>query len=241
MAAEIEIVHSGSAHNALNGKLFTECIKFLLYERQQLPVPFHDLKRLVTEPSERTKASVSRKANQSFSDLLNLFGHLDDLFLSARIASAVIIFGSTAVSPKESFLLEFPESNMCCSADHDCLSDFRRVWDSACRKLIRSLISDHNLRMFKDIAPTSMLIFVQVNRTDSVQWFRPKTSFKLPSKGEHCRITVRTEQEPVEQKERTSDAKCNEDEEYIWFQAPLNIRGYKERASSGGFGKNLWT
>ena len=224
MAAEIELACSGSVNGELNGKLFIECIKFLLYERQQLPLPFHDLKRLIDEqpsgkPSGKMSAN-SKKANQSFSDLEELFDQLDKLFLSEQVTSAVIIFGSTAVSPKECYVMEFPESDPLA----DCCPNFGRLCESSCRKLIRSLVTNHNVRLFKEIAPTSMLIFVRLNRNADVEWFRPKTSFKLPRKGEQCKIKVTAADHASPLERGSHGVDCDE---LLWFQAPLNIKGYK--------------
>lgn len=236
---EIEVILNEGVSQSLNSSLLNSCIEYLIYQRQQVPLPFHELKRIVEDQKKmyddldtgvtsarerpvvrRSLNSEEKKAVKVYEDLQCLFDHINKLFLSADVKSAMILLGSTAVSPKESYYITFPRTNQ---GNHTDLSS--RICGSSCRKMIRSLISNQELGSFKEISATSMLVFIQANRNSVIEWFRPKPTFKPPQRGQSCKIILRTNNEP-ELEDSTDD--------WIWFQAPVIVKGYRHKTGSAG-------
>ncbi|XP_074630524.1 MAD2L1-binding protein-like [Acropora palmata] len=241
----VEVILSEEINQATNSRLLSSFIEYLLYQRQQLPLPVHELKRIVEEQGknydslEDTRKHVVpsrplsvglKKASKVNQDLQCLFDHINQLFSVAEVNAALIILGSTAVSPKECYWLTFQ------SAKHDNVTDApSRASNSACRKMIQTLISNQELGSLKDISLTSMLVFIQASRTSVVEWFRPKPTFKPPHRGRCCKITLRSLCKAQNIEDTTSHG-IPYDQDYrdlLWFQAPIIIRGYRQR--SGAF------
>lgn len=231
----VEVTINEGICQALNSRLLNSCIEFILYQRQQLPLPLHELKRIVEEqanlcdPLEGTSnqhvprrplSGELKKALKVNQDLQCLFDHINQLFSLTKVNAAIIILGSTAVSPKECYWLTFPTVEQ-----EDATPVPSRVSNSVCRKVIQSLISNHELGSFKDISPTSMLVFIQASRTSVIEWFRPKPTFKPPHRGQSCKITLKTACKGEEMVDETSP----DQRDWLWFQAPIVIRGYRQR------------
>ena len=246
MANEVEIevnLNESGVSQSMNSRLLRGCIEYLLYQRQQLPIPYHELVRIVEDQeklcdgleaglierplaSRRSLNTEYKKAKKVYEDVECLFDHINKLFLSTIVKSAMVLLGSTPVSPKERYFVKFPVAKEVNTADSSA-----RVCNSACRKLIRSLISNQELGSFKDISPTSMLVFIQANRSSDVEWFRPKPTFKPPHRGQSCKITVSTTS--CSEQLAVSDPPDHSMDEWLWFQAPVIIRGYKNRTGVG--------
>ena len=244
MAGEvrIDVTLNEGVSQSINSKLLNSCIEYLIYQRQQVPLPFHELKRIVEDQerndleagdrgrplARRSLSTEYRKAIKVYQDLQCLFDHINKLFSSTTVNSAMIILGSTPVSPKEHYFVTFPRTKQATPAD----DISTRVSNSACRKMIQSLISNQELGSFKDISPTSMLVFIQASRTSDVEWFRPKPAFKPPHRGQSCRITLTTACSGQQMTDSAPpDDHCTDD--CLWFQAPIIIRGYRQRAGAG--------
>lgn len=239
---EIEVTFNEGVGQTINSRLLRSCIEYLLYQRQQLPMPYHELTRMVEDQEklcdglevgviERPLARRSfnteyKKAKKVYEDVECLFDHINKLFLSTIVKSALVLLGSTAVSPKEHYFVDFQNAQEVNTADTSA-----RVCNSACRKLIRSLISNQELGSFKDISPTSMLVFIQVSRSSDIEWFRPKPTFKPPHRGHSCKISVRTA--TCSEQMAASDPPDHSMDEWLWFQAPVIIRGYSHKAGVG--------
>lgn len=238
---EIEVTFNEGVGQPINSQLLRSVIEYLLYQRQQLPVPYHELTRMVNDqeklcdgleaavmerPSHHRRSfnTEYKKAKKVYEDVECLFDHINKLFLSTIVKSALILLGSTPVSPKEHYFVDFQNAKEVNTADISA-----RVRNSACRKLIRCLISNQELGSFKDLSPTSMLVFIQVRRSCDIEWFRPKPTFKPPRRGHSCRINVSTTSCSEQMAANESDPPDVSMDEWLWFQAPVTIRGYAHR------------
>lgn len=246
MAKEVEIhvTFNEGVGQSINSRLLRGCIEYLLYQRQQLPIPYHELIKLVEDQEkscdgleagvmERPLARRSfnteyKKAKKVYEDAECLFDHINKLFLSTKVKAAMVLLGSTPVSPKEHYFVDFQNVKEGNTADSSA-----RVCNSACRKLIRSLISNQELGSFKEISPTSMLVFIQVSRSSDIEWFRPKPTFKPPHRGQSCKISVRTTSYSEQMAASEGDPPDHSRDEWLWFQAPVIIRGYRHSTGVG--------
>ena len=235
---EIQVTFNEEVGQSINSRLLRGCIEYLLYQRQQLPIPYHELIKLVEDQEKsgdgieagvlarRSFSAEYKKAKKVYEDVECLFDHISKLFLSTKVNAAIVLLGSTPVSPKEHYFVDFQNATEGKTADSSA-----RACNSACRKLIRSLISNQELCSFKEISPTSMLVFLQVSRSSAIEWFQPKPTFKPPHRGQSCKISVRTNSYELAASE--GDPPEHSVDDWLWFQAPVIIRGYRHRTGVG--------
>ena len=237
---EIQVTFNEGVGQSINSRLLRGCIEYLLYQRQQLPIPYHELIKLVEDQGKsgdgleagvlarRSFNTEYKKAKKVYEDVECLFDHINKLFLSTKVNAAMVLLGSTSVSPKEHYFVHFQNAN---ELEGKTADSSARVCNSACRKLIRSLISNQELGSFKEISPTSMLVFIQVSRSSAIEWFQPKPTFKPPHRGQSCKISVRTNSNELVASE--GDLPEHSVDDWLWFQAPVIIRGYRPRTGVG--------
>ena len=235
---EIQVTFNEEVGQSINSRLLRGCIEYLLYQRQQLPIPYHELIKLVEDQEKsgdgieagvlarRSFSAEYKKAKKVYEDVECLFDHINKLFLSTKVNAAIVLLGSTPVSPKEHYFVDFQNATEGKTADSSA-----RACNSACRKLIRSLISNQELGSFKEISPTSMLVFLQVSRSSAIEWFQPKPTFKPPHRGQSCKISVKTNSYELAASE--GDPPEHSVDDWLWFQAPVIIRGYRHRTGVG--------
>ena len=235
---EIQVTFNEEVGQSINSRLLRGCIEYLLYQRQQLPIPYHELIKLVEDQEKsgdgieagvlarRSFSAEYKKAKKVYEDVECLFDHISKLFLSTKVNAAIVLLGSTPVSPKEHYFVDFQNATEGKTADSSA-----RACNSACRKLIRSLISNQELGSFKEISPTSMLVFLQVSRSSAIEWFQPKPTFKPPHRGQSCKISVKTNSYELAASE--GDPPEHSVDDWLWFQAPVIIRGYRHRTGVG--------
>ena len=237
---EIQVTFNEGVGQCINSRLLRGCIEYLLYQRQQLPIPYHELIKLVEDQEKscdgleagvlarRSFNTEYKKAKKVYEDVECLFDHINKLFLSTKVNAAMVLLGSTPVSPKEHYFVDFQNAKEGNTTDSS-----SRVCNSACRKLIRSLISNQELGSFKEISPTSMLVFIQISRSSDIEWFQPKPTFKPPHRGQACKISVTTSNCNEQLAANESDPPEHSMDEWLWFQAPVIIRGYRHRTGVG--------
>lgn len=221
---EIDFVLGNGNCNENKATLVIECIKYLLYERHQLPATVDQILRSSeaesAENPKNAKRADIKKRTQLLKDLKCLFQNLQELFMSTSVCSALLIFGSTAVSPKESYEIQFSSStNSISDPFYSPTVEFNS--NRISRKFLRKLVMNEKLREFKEIPSTPLLVFVQVPRSAQTTWFRPKLSFKVPWKSNYCQIRVKDE-------EFSNDTTSEQD--LVWLQAPVPIKGYYEKS-----------
>lgn len=221
---EIDFVLGTSNCSATKATLVIECIKYLLYERHQLPATvdhiFRSYEAELAENPKNAKRTDSKKRTQLLNDLKCLFQNLQELFISTSVYSALLIFGSTAVSPRESYEIQFLSTVNSINDFDSSTVEFGS--NRISRKFLRKLVMNEELREFKEIPATPLLIFVQVPRSVQSTWFRPKQSFKVPWRSNCCRIKVKDE-------EFSNDTPSETEQDLIWLQAPVTIKGYFEK------------
>ena len=235
-STEISAVYKEELASKTCCRLLLEAIKYLLYQRHQIPLPYEQVKQML--PSETsihgdglrrkpkaTKSSrLDTKKRQLVEDVEELFSQLELVFQNARVFKVCVMFGPTQVSSKESFTFQFPSFN---DSDMDCTDKASGI---LCRKLIRTLITNEELASMKEISPTSMFLAVQIHREAFIDWFVPKRTFKPPHRGHLCNIRISTSNS---QHDFTgSESKPSQSEDLLWFQAPVVVKGYKDKLES---------
>lgn len=235
----INVVYKDELCSKTYSRLVMEAIKYLLYERHQIPFPYEQMRRslqeethtnrdLASENNVRCKLTVTKssrieaKKRQLVENVEELFSNLEVLFQSTRVFSVCVMFGPTQVSSKESFTFHFSNflSNDC---DMGCTDKTTGV---LCRKMIRNLVANEELASMKEISPTSMFVAVLSHKETSVDWFLPKRTFKPPHRGHLYNIGILASSGQNDLTDMTSEHFQRDD--LLWFQAPVAIKGLKE-------------
>lgn len=91
-----------------------------------------------------------------------------------EITQVAIVLGSTAVSPTEIYVIQFPPLN----PEADNLSSKEAV-----KSLFRQLITHDPLGQVKAIPITNMTVLINAPRNSQCSWFLPKATYKIPNRG----------------------------------------------------------
>ncbi|KAM5263076.1 MAD2L1-binding protein [Ctenodactylus gundi] len=199
-----------------------ELLKHIMYQRQQLPLPYEQLKHFYRKTSPqaedtarkkpRTSAEVnSRKCQQALAELESVLSHLEDLFARTLVPRVLILLGGSAVSPKEFYELDLSRL-VPFSVDQG-------VSTAAClRRLFRAIfLAD----VFSDLQSPPLMgtvVMAQGHRDCGEEWFRPKVNYRVPSRGHKLTVTLSCGRPPS----------LTALEDYIWFQAPVTLKGFHE-------------
>lgn len=154
----------------------------------------------------------SRKCQQALAELESVLSHLEALFARTLVPRVLILLGGSALCPKE-----FYELDLSCLAPN---SRDQSLSTAAClRRLFRAIfVAD----AFSELqAPPLMgtVVMVQGHRDCGEDWFRPKLNYRVPSRGHKLTVTLSCGRPSVP---------TTAWEDYIWFQAPVTLKGFHE-------------
>lgn len=240
--------------------LLTEAIKYLIFQRYQIPLPFDQLKaedererreeeegKLPKEGHASRPSSLAvKKRRQLIADVEELLRRLYQVFVQVQVMDVLLLLGATVVNPKEVYSIRFLGIGKASEADRlkaisltgkeNGLVTRSKFVDRCCRKLARTLFTDPNLNECGELKCTSINCFILAPRGAGIDWFKPKASFKVPRKGKSYFINV------SESKTTTEDSNVEGEEvqeDTMWFQAPMVLKGYKEMYKET-VGSSIW-
>ncbi|KAH6927088.1 hypothetical protein HPB50_026754 [Hyalomma asiaticum] len=169
------------------GKLIVEIVKYVLYEREQLPMPYDDLKRHVEDVAQSQSAqkktvnpfllAKQRKAITSLQGMDAIFSVAQDLIRERKITKVLLLFGPTVLSPIESYLIRVPQRRHGC---HSCgtAAGFRRCMLDILEAFLRVDATR------KAATASKLTTFLLVRKEDVVlSLMDVKPSFVVPRKG----------------------------------------------------------
>ena len=162
-------LENGSIDRDLTGRLVTEILKYLLYDRQQIPFPMTN-SRSLSQLEEKSNANqLSSKEEQ----ILRLYKDLDSIFNEVicflslddiRVECVSLSMGQTLQMPKELYCIEMPSHDIY-NVRHssDCPQQTLR---SAVTRFFKTILSDVNLmsQSQTDITPIKMFVLIKVNK-----------------------------------------------------------------------------
>ena len=114
--------------------------------------------------------TVVCKLDQLFQQTLTAFETCPE------IQQALLLLGSTPVTPKECYLIQLP--HICPEADNMSLKSSKHA-------LFRHLVAEQVLSRDTALGPTNLYVVLCAPRSAALHGFVPKTTFKLPTRG-HC-------------------------------------------------------
>ncbi|XP_004846540.1 MAD2L1-binding protein [Heterocephalus glaber] len=200
-----------------------ELLKHIMYQRQQLPLPYEQLKHFYRKTSPQAEDTArkkprtaseasSRKCQQALAELDNVLGHLEDLFARTLVPRVLILLGGSAISPKEFYELDLSRLAP--------LSVDQSLSTPAClRRLFRAIFLADAFSELQAPPLMGTVVMVQGHRDCGEEWFRPKLNYRVPTRGHKLTVTLSCGRPSV-------PALGSED--YIWFQAPVTLKGFHE-------------
>ncbi|KAK2828860.1 hypothetical protein Q5P01_019894 [Channa striata] len=225
----VNVVFSGTVTQECCCRFVSEILKFILYQRQQLPMTYDQLvyeqkKRQASKQDDDTVRQRPvqfadmgwRKSQQTLQELEEVLQQLEVLFCLSRVPRVLLLMGGSLVLPKELYEINM-EALVLAAGD-------RSLQASSClRQLFRSLfVAD----ILFDSGPVHLMpttVLVLAHRNCGVAWFRPKLQFKVPTHVKKQIIALSTD--PKASKEPREE--CSDWQDYVWFQAPVTIKGFK--------------
>lgn len=193
-----------------------------MYQRQQLPLPYEQLKNFYrkspqAEATVRKKPRIttevsSKKCQQTLAELESVLSHLEDFFTRTLVPRVLILLGGNALSPKEFYELDL--SRLAPFSVDESLNT------AAClRRLFRAIFMADAFSELQAPPLMGTIVMVQGHRDCGEDWFRPKLNYRVPSRGHKLTVTLSCGRPSI-------PAMASED--YIWFQAPVTLKGFHE-------------
>ncbi|XP_022054117.2 MAD2L1-binding protein [Acanthochromis polyacanthus] len=224
----VNVVFPGTVTQEGCCRFVSEILKCILYQRQQLPMTYDQLvySQKKQQTSVQDKDAVSRrpvqsadmdwrKCQQTLQELEEVLQHLEVLFSLSKVPRVLLLIGGTLIVPKE--LYEINMEDLVLAGGDQCL----RV-SSCLRQLFRTLFVADLLSDTRPVRLMPTTVLVMAHRDCGVGWFRPKLQFKVPTRVKKQIIALSTD--PSICKEPRAEGSDWED--YVWFQAPMNIKGF---------------
>lgn len=163
---------------------------------------------------EQTNAGW-RKCQQTLQDMEEVLQQLELLFCLSRVPRVLLLMGGSLVLPKE--LYEINMEGLVLSGGDQSL----RV-SSCLRQLFRTLFVADLLSDSRSVRLMSTTILVLAHRDCGVGWFRPKLQFKVPTRVQNQMIALSSDPSSF----REVRAEESDWQDYVWFQAPVTIKGF---------------
>ncbi|XP_022599425.1 MAD2L1-binding protein [Seriola dumerili] len=224
----VNVVFPGTVTQEGCCRFVSEILKCILYQRQQLPMTYDQLvySQKKQQASMQDKDMVSRrpvksadmdwrKCQQTLQELEEVLQQLEVLFSLSRVPRVLLLLGGSLILPKE--LYEINMEALVLAGGDQCL----RV-SSCLRQLFRTLFVADLLSDTRPVRLMSTTVLVLAHRDCGVGWFRPKLQFKVPARVKNKVIALSTDPSTFEEPR----AEGSEWQDYVWFQAPMTIKGF---------------
>ncbi|XP_076284282.1 MAD2L1-binding protein [Lasioglossum baleicum] len=168
-------------------KLVIELLKYILYQKQQIPFTYDSLTQLQTnlKPMDRNSASIKTllKSLKDTSEQLSSQFHLNN----CKIKEIAIIIGATIISPKLHIRLELP-SDILNSQEH---YEYKHASRKPLLNLMRSMLecSEFQDAISSPMSLTNTFVLVRKSDRNSMsEFFLPKPQYTAPVKNSKCFI-----------------------------------------------------
>lgn len=199
-----------------------ELIKHIMYQRQQLPLPYDHLKHFYRKPPQAedmvkkkaraTAEASSRTCQQTLAELESVLSHLEGLFARTLVPRVLILLGGSVVSPKEFYELDL--SRLAPNSMDQSLST------AAClRRLFRAIFVADAFSELQSPPLMGTIVMAQGHRDCGEDWFRPKLNYRVPIRGHKLTVTLSCGRPSIPGPAW---------EDYVWFQAPVTLKGFHE-------------
>ncbi|KAG7270881.1 hypothetical protein CRUP_012376 [Coryphaenoides rupestris] len=226
----VDVVLAGTVSQEGCCRVVSEILKCILYQRQQLPMTYDQLvysqkkehgsiqdEEVVSWRPAQTTDSDRRKCLRTLGELEEVFQHLEQLFSLSLVPRVLLLLGGSLILPKE--LYEIDMEALVLAAGDTSL----RV-SSCLRQLFRTLFVADLLSDARPVRLMATTVLVLAHRDCGVGWFRPKLDFNVPTRVKRQVIALSTGAGIGSSPQR----KASDWEHYVWFQAPVAIKGFSK-------------
>ncbi|XP_047459648.1 MAD2L1-binding protein [Mugil cephalus] len=224
----VNVVFPGTVTQEGCCRFVSEILKCILYQRQQLPMTYDQLvysqkkqqasvqdKDTVSRRPVQSTDVESRKCQQTLQELEEVLQQLEVLFSVSRVPRVLLLMGGSLILPKE--LYEINMEALALASGDRCL----RV-SSCLRQLFRTLFVADLLSDTRPVRLMPTTVLALAHRDCGVGWFRPKLQFKVPTRVKNRIIALSTDPSIFVEPR----AEGSEGQDYVWFQAPMTIKGF---------------
>lgn len=156
-----------------------------------------------------------RKRQQTLQEIHEVLQQLEVLFSLSRVPRVLLLMGGFIVLPKEMYEINM-EALVVAGGDQSL-----RV-SSCLRQLFRTLFVADLLSDPKPVRLMPTTVFALAHRDCDVGWFRPKLQFKVPTRVKNQIITLTSDPNTC----NVPKAEESVWKDYVWFQAPITIKGF---------------
>lgn len=200
-----------------------ELLKHVMYQRQQLPLPYEQLKHFYRKPSPQAEDMVkkkpwatteanSRKCQQTLAELESVLSHLEGLFARTLVPRVLILLGGNVLSPKEFYELDL--SRLAPNSVDQSVST------AAClRHIFRAIFMADAFNELQAPPLMGTIVMAQGHRDCGEDWFRPRLNYRVPKRGHKLTVTLSCGRPSIP---------VTAWEDYVWFQAPVTLKGFHE-------------
>lgn len=153
-------------------------------------------------------------------ELEGLFQHLEVMFSLTLVPRVLFLLGGNIMNPKE--LYELNLEGFCEGSAEESLETAPCV-----RQLFHRLFVADVFSELKALPVTGTLVLVQGHRDCGVEWFRPKLNYQVPTRGRKLTVKLSCDGDlhvSASPPQHTVPAW----EDYVWFQAPVTLKGFSE-------------
>lgn len=172
-------------------------------------------KRTVTRRTLHSSDLDWRKCQQTLQELDEVLQQLEVLFSLSKVPKVLLLLGGSLILPKELYEINMEDLEL--ASGDQCL----RV-SSCLKQLFRTLFVADLLSDTRPVRLMATTLLALAHRDCGVGWFRPKLQFKVPTHVKNQVIALFTD--PKNSSE--SRAKDTDWQDYVWFQAPMPIKGF---------------
>ncbi|KAM6324493.1 MAD2L1-binding protein [Aegotheles albertisi] len=224
----VSVVFPGALSRDCCCRFACELLKHVLYQRQQIPLPYEQLAFFCRRPAQDEDVMkkppsmdlASRKCQQALMEMEGLLQHLEIMFSLTLVPRVLILLGGNVMSPKE-----FYELNL--EGIYEGSAEESLKTASCVRKFFRSLFVADVFSELKALPAMGTVVMLQGHRDCGVDWFRPKLNYKVPTRGRKLTVTVSCDGD-INISALPPQHMTSAWEDYVWFQAPVTIKGFTE-------------
>nr|XP_025978801.1 MAD2L1-binding protein [Dromaius novaehollandiae] len=224
----VSVVFPGAVSRESCCRFACELLKHVLHQRHQLPLPYEQLAyfcRRAAQDGDMIKKPpsidmASKKCQQVLMELEGVLQHLEVMFSLTLVPRVLILLGGNAMSPKE--LYELNLEGICLGSAEESLKTPFCV-----RKLFHSLFIADAFSELKVLPVVGTVVMLQGHRDCGVDWFRPKLNYKVPTRGRKLIVNLSSDGD-INISASSPQAMAPAWEDYIWFQAPVTLKGFHE-------------
>ncbi|KAM9195622.1 LOW QUALITY PROTEIN: MAD2L1-binding protein [Mergus octosetaceus] len=228
LGSAVSVVFPGAVSRESCCRFACELLKHVLYQRHQLPLPYEQLAYFCRRPSQvgdmikkpPSMDLASKKCQQVLIDLEGMLQHLEVMFSLTLVPRVLILLGGSAVSPKE--LYELNLEGVCVGSTEKSLKT-----TSCVRKLFHSLFIADVFSELKALPAMGTVVMLQGHRDCGVEWFRPKLNYKVPTRGRKLTVNLSCDGD-ISISASAPSSTTSAWEDYVWFQAPVTLKGFHE-------------